>query len=162
MAAYHTTPPIPLLVRPSSTPLKSPLSLYEWSSQNSAIAANSFERGAPLKQISPRSGSINTPANSVGSGGKKKGPPEVQWDASKDRKYARLYSLSDADISDLPIIMRDETLKFELVHNTVFGTKSLRAIPRKRIDKKSLLTASALDRMSCDRLPRNPNRCLRE
>ena len=84
---------------------------------NPSVAASTFERESSVQHVSPVSGvqtSISTPVTSVSSGsGKRKGPPEVQWDASKDRKYARLYSLSDADIDDLPIIMRDDKLKFE-------------------------------------------------
>lgn len=74
------------------------------------IPESSLHNPSPISETQI---SIGTPVTSVGSSGKRKGPPEVQWDASKDRKYARLYSLSDADIDDLPIIMRDDKLKFE-------------------------------------------------
>jgi hypothetical protein len=83
---------------------------------DSPVAAHSFNAEFSAQQVSPVSGtqaSVGTPVASVGSNGKRKGPPEVQWDASTDRKYARLYSLSDADIDDLPIILRDKRLKFE-------------------------------------------------
>jgi hypothetical protein len=79
-------------------------------------APNSLNTDTSIQQVSPGSGtqiSVGTPVPSVGSNGKRKGPPEVQWDASSDRKYARLYSLSDADIDDLPIILRNKKLKFE-------------------------------------------------
>ena len=101
-------PPTPLkrLLPPRGRPILNP-----------AVAASAFERETPIQHVSPVSGvqtSIGTPLTSVSSGsGKRKGPPEVKWNASKDRKYARLYSLSDADIDDLPIIMRDDILKFE-------------------------------------------------
>ena len=80
------------------------------------FAESGFEPDASRQHASPVSGtqaSTGIPVTSVDSISKRKGPPEVQWDASKERKYARLYSISDADIDDLPIIMRDNSLKFK-------------------------------------------------
>jgi hypothetical protein len=99
----------------TATPSKYSSSTYEPIHHLSAFQSV-FEPEASTRYVSPASGcqpSIGTPIGSAGSTTKRKGPPEVRWDASKDRKYARLYSLSDADIDDLPIIMRDDKLKFE-------------------------------------------------
>lgn len=74
-----------------------------------ATVARASEKEALIEDAE----AADTPVTSRNGNGKRKGPPEVQWDASKDRKYARLYSLSDVDIHDLPIIMRDDELKFE-------------------------------------------------
>jgi hypothetical protein len=119
------TKPLPQIPLPADQPnrhvrnCETPASsqhLHGTSIPISFVAAQPFEAEPATQHVSPVSGtqpSVGTPVTSVGSSGKRKGPPEVQWDASKDRKYARLYSLSDADIDDLPIIMRDDTLKFK-------------------------------------------------
>jgi hypothetical protein len=57
--------------------------------------------------------SVGTPATSMAGNGKRPGPRGVQWDPSSDRKYARLYSLSDANIDDIPLIIKGDKLRFK-------------------------------------------------
>lgn len=41
------------------------------------------------------------------------GPPGVQWNETRDRQYARMYSISNAHIEDFSIFMRGGGLEFK-------------------------------------------------
>ncbi|KAG0651996.1 Ankyrin repeat and SOCS box 14 [Hyphodiscus hymeniophilus] len=91
-------------------PLRDP-EIFSWS-----VAKNSFEKEVSIQCGSPVPAAqiyIETPATSIAGSGKRPGPRGVQWDPSNNRKYARLYSLSDANIDDIPLIMKDDKLKFK-------------------------------------------------
>ena len=124
-SSWQSTSPLPQIPLSTFQPLKLPQDpgpatpgqpFGYFFACDPSIGARSFDPKTSIQHVSPASGtqtSVGTPVASVGSSGKRKGPPEVQWDASTERKYARLYSLSDADIDDLPIILRDKKLKFQ-------------------------------------------------
>ena len=103
---------------------------------NSAVAASTFETKSLTAHASQTTGAHISVDKPVGNSGKRKGAPKVQWDASNDRKYARLYSLSDAHIDDLPIIMRDDKLKFQSVWRHKIVVWMLIFIFRKRIGQE--------------------------
>ena len=43
----------------------------------------------------------------------KRGPLPVRWTPSKERQFARLQQMTTVNIKDIPVIMRDDELKFE-------------------------------------------------
>ena len=43
----------------------------------------------------------------------KRGPRPVQWTPSKERQFARLQQMTTVNIKDIPVVMRDDELKFE-------------------------------------------------
>jgi hypothetical protein len=61
--------------------------------------------------------STNQPDKFVGNKtkgkGLRRGPPGVQWNETRDRQYARIYSVSDAHVDDLPILMKGGGLEFK-------------------------------------------------
>ncbi|TVY36921.1 putative ankyrin repeat protein [Lachnellula occidentalis] len=46
----------------------------------------------------------------------KRGAPPVQWTPSKERQFARLQQMTTVNIKDIPVVMRDDKLRFEKRH----------------------------------------------
>ena len=85
--------------------------VFNWPvSESAAEREASRRRGSPVSSVQVSLGTAATPSTDVI---RRPGPRGVQWDASNNRKYARLYSLSDAHIDDIPLIMEDDKLKFK-------------------------------------------------
>lgn len=45
--------------------------------------------------------------------GGKRGPLPVQWTPSKERQFVRLQQMTTVNINDIPVVMRDDKLRFE-------------------------------------------------
>lgn len=55
----------------------------------------------------------------------KRGPPPVQWTPSKERQFARLQQMTTVNIKDIPVVMRDDKLRFEYVQAPLLTSSEL-------------------------------------
>jgi hypothetical protein len=44
--------------------------------------------------------------------GQRRGPPGVQWNETRDRQYARMYSICNIHTDDLPLFLKDDGFDF--------------------------------------------------
>jgi hypothetical protein len=44
--------------------------------------------------------------------GQRRGPPGVQWNETRDRQYARMYSICNVHTDDLPLFLKDDGFDF--------------------------------------------------